>query len=170
VSEASGLMAEPARASRSQYLSFELAGEYYGVDILKVQEIRGWQPVRELPDTPAFIKGVMDLRGIILPIIDLRLRFGLEPAIYGPATVIIILTVVGPSGVQTVGIVVDTVSDVMDVEETMIKPIPELGSHIHIGYILGMVAEQNMVMLLDTDRLLAADELSAFHHYSSDTP
>ena len=164
MSEPADTIIESTGTNRGQYLSFELAGEYYGVDILKVQEIRGWQPVRELPDTPDFIKGVMDLRGVILPIIDLRLRFGLEPAVYGPTTVVIILTVASAPGLQTVGIVVDTVSDVMDVDDVMIKPIPELGIHIHIGYILGMVAGENMVMLLDTDRLLAPNDLSAFQH------
>ena len=146
--------------ARGQYLSFELAGEYYGVDILKVQEIRGWQPVREIPDTPDFIRGVIDLRGTILPVVDLRLRFGLEPAGYGPTTVVIILTVTAPNGLMSVGIVVDTVSDVMDVDDARIKPLPRLGTHIHVGYILGVVPGEQMVMLLDTDRLLGSADLS----------
>lgn len=144
-----------------QYLSFELASEFYGVDILKVQEIRGWQPVRELPDTPDFIRGVIDLRGTILPIIDLRARFGLEPIEYGLTTVVIILNVEASDHVQAVGIVVDNVSDVIDVDEARVKPMPNLGTHIHIAYIRGMVAdEHNMIMLLNVDRLLAPEELS----------
>ncbi len=143
-----------------QYLSFELAEEFYGVDILKVQEIRGWQPVRELPDTPDFIKGVIDLRGIILPIIDLRQRFGLDIVDYGPTTVVIILNVEAQETRHTVGIVVDTVSDVIDIDETAIKPMPDLGTHINIEYISGMVPGDNMVMLLNVDKLLAPEELS----------
>lgn len=146
---------------KGQYLSFELAGEFYGVDILKVQEIRGWQPVRELPDTPDFIKGVIDLRGVILPIIDLRLRFGLEPVAYGSTTVVIILNVEAQGGTQhIVGIVVDTVSDVIDVDDISVKSMPDLGTHINIEYISGMAPGDNMVMLLNVDKLLAPEELS----------
>lgn len=154
------MTSDQAHRLAAQYLSFELAGEYYGVDILKVQEIRGWQPVREIPDTPAFIKGVMELRGTILPIIDLRIRFGLEPMVYGPTTVVIILSVTGKQTAHTVGIVVDTVSDVMDVNDSTIQPMPQLGSHIHIEYIIGMVTGEQMVMLLNTDRLLAPEDFT----------
>ncbi len=146
--------------SAGQYLSFSLGGEEYGVDILKVQEIKGWEPVRPLPDTPDHIKGVLDLRGIIVPVIDLRLRFGFSGVAYTPTTVTIVLRVQAGERVQTVGIVVDNVSDVLDVATDSIRQSPDLGGRIDTRYIQGMVTlEGRMVVLLDTDRLLDPDEL-----------
>ena len=98
-------------ALAGQYLSFELAGEIYGVDILKVREIKGWEEVRPLPDTPDYIKGVLDLRGVIVPIVDLRIRFQLESCEYTPTTVIIVLSVEYEKEQRVVGAVVDGVSD-----------------------------------------------------------
>jgi len=153
-------MNEKQHSRHGQYLSFELAHEFYGVDILQVQEIRGWQPVREVPDTPGFIKGVIDLRGVIVPVVDLRIRFGMEPAEYGTTTVVIIINVTGQESIHTVGIIVDTVSDVIDVDEAAVKAMPDLGTQIHIDYIRGMAPGETMVMLLDVDKLLAPGELS----------
>jgi purine-binding chemotaxis protein CheW len=155
--------ASPAAGS-NQYLTFDLAGEAYGVDILKVQEIRGWQPVRELPDTPSYIKGVMDLRGTILPIIDLRERFGLDPTEYTSTTVVIILNVWSSGSNQTMGIVVDNVSDVIDVEAETVKPMPTFGAKINVRYIKGMLSGETMLMLLDADKLLNPDELAQFEN------
>ena len=142
-----------------QFLTFELAGESYGVEILKVQEIRGWEPVRAIPNTPSFIKGALNLRGTIVPIIDLRDRFGMEKTEYSPVTVVIVLCVENKQGSNVMGIVADAVSDVLDIKLTDIKGSPELGSKIDTRYMRGMyVAEKHMVMLLDADKLLDTEE------------
>jgi purine-binding chemotaxis protein CheW len=141
-----------------QFLTFELAGESYGVEILKVQEIRGWEPVRELPNTPDFIKGALNLRGSIVPIIDLRERFGMEPVEYSPVTVVIVLCVNNSQGNNVMGIVADAVSDVLDIKLADIKQTPNLGSKIDTQYMRGMyVGTKQMVMLLDSDKLLDAE-------------
>ena len=142
-----------------QFLTFELAGESYGVEILKVQEIRGWEPVRAIPNTPGFIKGALNLRGTIVPIIDLRERFGMEKTEYSPVTVVIVLCVENNQGSNVMGIVADAVSDVLDIKYTAIKGGPKLGSKIDTRYMRGMyVAEKHMVMLLDADKLLDTEE------------
>ena len=144
-----------------QYLSFNLGGEAYGVDILRVQEIKGWEEVRELPDTPEYIKGVLDLRGIIVPIIDLRSRFNLTNVSYTPTTVIIVLSVEKSESSYVYGIVVDGVSDVIDVKCKEIKKAPNLGIHINTKYITGMYTQEDrMIVLLDIDKLLNPDELN----------
>ncbi len=143
-----------------QYLSFTLGGEDYGVDILRVQEIKGWEAVRPLPDTPDYVKGVLDLRGEIVPIIDLRTRLKLDHAEYTPTTVTIVLTVESERGQNFVGIVVDGVSDVLDVPGDDVRAAPDLGAHINTKYITGMVTQgERMVVLLDVDRLFNPDEL-----------
>jgi len=143
-----------------QYLSFTLGGEEYGVDILRVQEIKGWEPVRQLPDTPDYLKGVLDLRGEIVPIVDLRSRFKLARADYSPTTVTIVLALRVEQGQQVIGIVVDGVSDVLDVQEVEVRPAPELGVQVNNRYIVGMVNRgERMVVLLDADRLFHPDEL-----------
>ncbi len=142
-----------------QFLTFELAGEAYGIEILKVQEIRGWEPVREIPNTPDYIKGALNLRGEIVPIIDLRERFGMEKTEYSPITVVIVLCVEGSQGSNVMGIVADAVSDVLDITIADIKDSPKLGSKIDTRYMRGMhVGKKNMVMLLDTDKLLDSEE------------
>lgn len=143
-----------------QYLSFTLGGEDYGVDILKVKEIRGWETVRQLPDTPEFVKGVLDLRGIIVPIIDLRIRFRLADCEYTPTTVIIVLAVDYEGDQRIMGAVVDGVSDVLDVKGKDIRKAPNLGTNINTRYIRGMVTlDERMVILLDADKLLNPQEL-----------
>jgi len=143
-----------------QYLSFELAGEIYGVDILKVREIKGWEEVRLLPDMPDYIKGVLDLRGVIVPIIDLRIRFQLESCEYTPTTVIIVLTVVHEGQQHVVGMVVDGVSDVLDVLPENVRKAPDLGGAISRHYIRGMVTiDERMAILLDVDALLDLQEM-----------
>lgn len=151
----------PGEQARSgQYLSFTLGGEDYGVDILKVQEIRGWETVRPLPDTPDFVKGVLDLRGVIVPIIDLRNRFHLPECEYTPTTVIIVLAVDYEGERRIMGAVVDGVSDVLDVGGKDIRAAPNLGTNINTRYIRGMVTlEERMVILLDVDKLLNPEEL-----------
>ncbi len=151
-----------ALAEGSQYLTFNLAGEEYGIDILKVQEIRGWMPVTKVPNAPTFVRGVMNLRGAIVPVIDLRLRFGLEAIEYTKVTVVIVVTVQSDSGNRIIGMVVDGVSDVLNVNAADIQPSPDFGSAVHTEFINGLVTiEAGMVMLLDVDRLLSIDEMFA---------
>lgn len=144
----------------SQYLTFQLADEAYGVDILKVEEIRGWEPVREIPNTPAFIKGVLNLRGVVVPIIDLRARFGMESVEYHAKTVVIVLSIEVGDEQHVMGIIADAVSEVLDVGQEEMKKAPNLGSAVNTRYIKGMVMGKNMVMLLDTDKLLNPEEFS----------
>lgn len=142
-----------------QFLTFELAGESYGVEILKVQEIRGWESVRAIPNTPSYIKGALNLRGSIVPIIDLRERFGMQTTEYSAVTVVIVLCVKNSQGSNVMGIVADAVSDVLDIKIADIKDSPKLGSKIDTRYMRGMhVGEQQMVMLLDVDKLLDSEE------------
>jgi purine-binding chemotaxis protein CheW len=156
----SGDASDSKKGSSGQYLSFNLGGEDYGVDILKVQEIRGWEAVRPLPDTPEFVKGVLDLRGTIVPIIDLRTRFHLAQCEYTPTTVIIVLAVECDGQGHTMGAVVDGVSDVLDVSGKDIRSAPNLGTNINTRYIRGMVTlEDRMVILLNVDKLLDPKEL-----------
>ncbi len=153
-------MAQSSDTVASQYLSFSLGDEDYGIDVLKVQEIRGWEEVRPLPDTPDYVKGVLDLRGLIVPIIDMRLRFNLDSAEYTPTTVTIILSMEAGDDSRMIGIVVDGVSDVLDLREQDIKQAPSLGKKIDTRYLLGMVSMGNrVVLLLDADNLLDLDEL-----------
>jgi len=143
-----------------QYLSFTLGNEDYGIDILKVKEIRGWEEPRPLPDTPDYVRGVLDLRGSIVPVIDMRLRFNLEHAECTSTTVTIILSIQLRGRPYAIGIVVDSVSDVLDMQARDIKDAPSLGKKIDTRYILGMVSmDEHVVLLLDVDSLLDPDEL-----------
>lgn len=146
----------------NKYLTFLLATEEYAVDILKVQEIKGWNKVTAIPNTPDYICGVINLRGLIVPIIDLRLRFKLERLAYGPMTVVVVVKVVSTGGRERImGIVVDAVSDVHDVTEKDIKPPPDFGSVISIEFIRGLATvNEKMVIILDIDRLLNSQELA----------
>ena len=143
-----------------QFLTFQLAGEAYGVEILKVQEIRGWEAVRVIPNTPAFVKGVLNLRGSVVPIIDLRERFSLERSDYSPKTVVIVLCVEHGANQFVMGIVADAVSDVLDINLEDVKRAPNFGSKIDTRYMRGMhVYKKKMIMLLDVDKLLNPDEV-----------
>ena len=122
-----------AAAGSNQVLTFTLGEETYGVDILRVQEIRGWSPVTRIPQAPAHVLGVLNLRGSIVPIVDLRMRFNLERAEYTPLTVIIVLSVESPVGRRDFGVVVDGVSDVIDVGASDVKPAPEMGEQRQHG-------------------------------------
>jgi purine-binding chemotaxis protein CheW len=141
-----------------EYLTFILQGEEYGVDILCVQEIRVWSSVTELPNKPDYIKGVINLRGVIIPIIDLRLRFG-QPALdYNEQTVTIILR--QQSSSMVVGIVVDAVSEVYKFTSQSIRKAPAFGSSIDGCFLKGLVSvEEKLIILLDSDSLLNEDDL-----------
>jgi purine-binding chemotaxis protein CheW len=146
-----------------QYLTFLLAGEEYGVDILRVQEIKGWDSVTAIPNTPNYILGVINLRGTIVPIIDLRLRFNLEQLEYGPTTVVIMLKV-RSEGKQsrTMGIVVDGVSDVYNMPDEQIKPSPDFGTAVETDFVKGLASvNEKMVIILDIDHMLNSRELKA---------
>lgn len=142
-----------------QFLSFTLGSEDYGVDILRVQEIRGWQSVRSLPEAAEYVKGILDLRGVIVPIVDLRIRFGVEDVVYSETTVVIVMGIKSKDSAYLVGAVVDAVSDVLDVSGEEIKPAPSIGSAIGKKYLRGMVSlDRGMVILLDIDKLFSAQE------------
>ncbi len=143
-----------------QYLTFIMSDEEYGVDILSVQEIRGWESVTLIPNAPPHIKGVINLRGTIVPIIDLRQRFGLAKVEYGPLTVVIVLKVATRKGARVMGIVVDAVSDVYSLSSQDMKSAPDLGDHVNTSYIRGLVNVSNkMVILLDINELLGTDTI-----------
>lgn len=147
-----------AAGNADQYLTFLLNGEEYGVDILRVQEIKGWMPTTKIPNTPEYIRGVMNLRGAIVPIIDLRLRFGMPAIEYTATTVVIVLKVDHEQGERTIGFVVDAVSDVYNVTAEQFNPAPDFGDHVHTDFIRALATvDEKMVILLDIDQLVAGD-------------
>jgi purine-binding chemotaxis protein CheW len=149
-------------AGSHQVLTFTLGDETYGVDILRVQEIRGYSTVTRIPQAPAHVLGVLNLRGSIVPIVDMRMRFNLDRAEYTPLTVIIVLSVESAAGRRDIGVVVDGVSDVIDVANADIKPAPELGAQVSTEFIEGLAAVSGrMVMLLDIDTLIGGDVAGA---------
>jgi purine-binding chemotaxis protein CheW len=153
---------------QAQFLSFTLGNEDYGVNILRVQEIRGWEEVRAIPNTPDYIKGVLNLRNTVVPIVDLRIRFGFNNYEYKTTTVIIVLSVEKNDGSHVMGVVVDAVSDVLNIEPNKIKDAPNFGAKINTKYMNGMVmVNDRMVILLNADKLLDQDELSAIENIAS---
>jgi len=137
-----------------QYLTFILGGEEYGVSILKVQEIRGWDSVTSIPNSPDYVLGVVNLRGIVAPIIDLRLRFNLDNADFDTTTVVVIVKAVQSDKERTVGLVVDAISDVYNVGESELRDKPDFGSTIATEFITGLAAiDEKMIILLDVDLL-----------------
>lgn len=148
-----------------QYLTFMLAGEEYGVDILRVQEIKGWGKVTPIPNTPNYVLGVMNLRGTIVPILDLRMRFKLDQAEYGPTTVVIVLRVESEGHDRIMGIVVDAVSDVYAVPSEELRPSPDFGGNVDVEVVRGLATvDEKMVIILNIDRLLNSDELDVTSH------
>ena len=143
-----------------EYLTFILNNEEFGVDILCVQEIRVWSSVTELPNKPAYIKGVINLRGVIIPIIDLRQRFGKKPLEYNEQTVTIILRNNDAEKPMVVGIIVDAVSEVYKFNRKTIRKPPEFGHHIERCFLQGLASiEDKLIILLDSNSLLNQDEL-----------
>ena len=148
-----------------QYLTFMLAGEEYGVDILRVQEIKGWGKVTSIPSTPEYVRGVMNLRGTIVPILDLRKRFSMDQIDYGPTTVVIVLRVECDGRDRIMGIVVDAVSDVYAVPPDELRPSPDFGGNVHVEFVRGLATvDEKMVIILNIDKLLNADDLEEASH------
>ena len=144
-------------AASGEYLTFTLGAEEYGIDILKVQEIRGYDAVTKIANAPPFIKGVINLRGVIVPIVDLRIKFNLGVPTYDQFTVVIILNI----GKRVVGIVVDGVSDVIQLSSSNLHPSPEFGSILDTRYILGLgTVEERMIIVVDIERLMTSQEMS----------
>ena len=144
-----------------KYLTFSLADEEYGIGILKIKEIIGMMPITSVPRTPEFVKGVINLRGKVISVIDLRLRFGMEEIGYSERTCIIVVEVQGDTGQIVIGIVVDSVSEVLNIKGEDIEDTPTFGAKLNTDYILGMAKMDGGVkILLDIDKVLKTDELN----------
>jgi purine-binding chemotaxis protein CheW len=140
----------------SEFLAFTLGREEYGIDILRVQEIRGYEPVTRIANAPDFIKGVVNLRGTIVPVVDMRIKFSLGDPTYDQFTVVIILNIGG----RVVGMVVDSVSDVMTLSAEQIKPAPEIGTTFDTDYLIGLgTLGERMLILVDIDKLMTSSEM-----------
>jgi len=146
-----------AREATREVLVFVLGAEEYGVDILKVQEIRGYEKVTPIPSAPSYLKGVVNLRGTIVPVIDLRVKFGMKEPRYDAFTVVVILRLAQ----RVIGVVVDGVSDVVALTEKEVKEAPQLGTVVDASFIAGLATQNDrMVLLLDIERLLSSGELN----------
>jgi purine-binding chemotaxis protein CheW len=143
--------------SGKEFLAFTLGKEEYGIDILKVQEIRGYDTVTRIANAPEFVKGVINLRGIIVPIIDMRIKFRLGEPTYNEFTVVIILNI----GAKVMGIVVDSVSDVITLSDKQVKPAPDMGSTaLNNEYLMGLgTLDERMLILIDIEALMSAPEM-----------
>ena len=145
-----------------KYLTFSLAGEEYGIGILKVKEIIGMMPVTVVPQTPKYIKGVVNLRGKVIPVIDLRLKFSMTAADYTERTCIIVVEITTAGRTIMMGIVVDSVSEVLNIKAADIEQTPSFGTRLDTEYILGMAKTGGTIkILLDIDRILSIEELRA---------
>ena len=150
---------EEAIEGTEQYLSFILNDEEYGVEILRVQEIKGWEHVTPIPNTPDYLCGVLNLRGTIVPVVNLRCRFEMPIKEFTPTTVVIVLKVEGRTE-RTVGVVVDAVSDAHNIVPSEIRPTPDFGAQVDTDFIKGVVPIDNeMMMILNIDRLLSVEAL-----------
>jgi purine-binding chemotaxis protein CheW len=146
-----------ATAQGGKYLTFSLAAEEYGLEILKVREIIGIMDITSMPQMPAYVKGVINLRGKVIPVIDLRLKFGLEPAEYTEQTCIVVVDVG-----SLVGVIVDTVQEVLDIDSAQIDPPPPLGANVDTSFVMGMgKVKDDVKILLDIDKVLRSDELAS---------
>jgi len=144
-----------------KYLSFSLAKEEYGIGILKVKEIIGMMPITTVPRTPPFVKGVINLRGKVIPVVDLRLKFGIEEMGYTERTCIIVVEIASQAGSVLTGIVVDSVSEVLNIKGADIEETPNFGAKFDTDYILGMAKITGGVkILLDIDKVLSAEEIT----------
>jgi purine-binding chemotaxis protein CheW len=167
VSNAANQVAPTAAQHQStqEFLSFKLGDEEYGIDILRVQEIRGYEQPTRIANAADFIKGVVNLRGVIVPIVDMRLRFGVSDVQYNGTTVTIVLNIAG----RTVGMVVDSVSDVLELDPGQIKPAPEFNGAVDANYITGLGAAkqgdaERMLILMDIQALMQSAEMGLTDH------
>lgn len=153
---------EENEGREGKYLTFSLGGEEYAIGILKVKEIIGMMPITPVPQTPVFVKGVINLRGKVIPVIDLRLKFGMESMVYNERTCIIVVEASGlAAGRVMMGLVVDSVSEVVNIKEEDIEDTPTFGARLSTEYILGMAkAGESVKILLDIDRVLTTQEMS----------
>jgi purine-binding chemotaxis protein CheW len=149
-------MSEAIVNDATEVLSFKLGGEEYAISILKVQEIRGYDAVTRIASAPAYMKGVVNLRGIIVPIIDMRIKFNVGEPTYDQFTVVIVLNICN----HTIGMVVDSVSDVVTLTPEQIKTAPEMGGNVANEYLMGLgTVGERMLIMLDIDRLLGSEEM-----------
>jgi purine-binding chemotaxis protein CheW len=140
-----------------EFLAFTLGEENYGIDILTVQEIRAYETVTKIANTPDFIKGVINLRGVIVPIVDMRIKFKLANVVYNQFTVVIVLNICG----RVIGMVVDGVSDVISLTPEQIHPKPEFGSSLDTQYLTGLgTVNERMIILVDIERLMSAKDMA----------
>ena len=153
-----------SREDEKQYLTFLLGEEYYGVNILKVQEIKGYTEVTRIPNTPPYIKGVLNLRGTIVPIVNLRMKFGMEQIAHTAITVIVVVVVRG----RVMGMIVDTVSDVLTVSAKDLKTAPAFGTSVDTSFIDGIgTTNDHLVTFLDIDRVLTEEEIEQVESVSA---
>lgn len=150
-----------------KYLTFDLASEEYGLEILKVQEIIGLMPVTRVPRTPHFIRGVVNLRGKVIPVVDLRLKFGMEPKEDTRRTSIIVVQIKRENRQVIMGLIVDDVSEVIDIEADAIEPAPEFGANVNTDFIMGVgKVVHKVVILLDVDKVLSNGEVALLEQAS----
>jgi purine-binding chemotaxis protein CheW len=155
--EKAGHAAAAAGGMAREFLTFRLGEEEYGIDILKVQEIRGYEAVTAIANTPSFIKGVINLRGTIIPIVDMRIKFNLGNVEYNIFTVVIILNVAG----RIVGMVVDSVSDVISLSPEQMRPAPSFAAGLDTQYIMGLgTVDSRMLILADIEKLMTSSDMS----------
>jgi len=161
LAEVSEQLLEARLDREGKYLTFTLAEEEYGIGILKIKEIIGMMPITPVPQTPEFVKGVINLRGKVIPVVDLRLRFGMEEIEYTDRTCIIVVEISGDAGTVQTGIVVDSVSEVMNIKSDDIEDSPSFGVKLDTSYILGMAKmEGGVKILLDIDKVMSAEEIA----------
>jgi len=154
----------PSHGESLEYLAFTLGQEEYGVSIQKVQELRGYDAVTQIANAPEFIKGVVNLRGIIVPIIDMRIKFNLGTPTYDQFTVVVILNI----NSRVVGMVVDSVSDVITLTPEQIKPAPEMGGAVDTNYLVGLgTVDERMLILVDIDRLMSSNEMGLIQQHAA---
>lgn len=155
------MVSEQQGSREGKYLTFALGGEEYGIGILKVKEIIGLMAITPVPKTPAHMRGVINLRGKVIPVVDLRLKFGMERGESTDRTCIVVVEIASDSGKISIGIVVDSVSEVLNIRAAEIEDTPSFGSKLDTAYILGMAKSgQGVKILLDIDKVLSRSEIS----------
>ncbi|MBN1828048.1 MAG: purine-binding chemotaxis protein CheW [Deltaproteobacteria bacterium] len=168
ICEYEGSPRQGARSEDSKYLTFKLADEDYGIGLLKVREIIGMMPITKVPKTPLFMKGVINLRGKVIPIVDLRLKFDLTASEHDDRTCIIVVEISGPAGSIQMGLIVDRVSEVLGIKSDDVEPPPSFGTSVDTTYIKGMAKSNSSVkILLDIDRVMSNGDLAVVRSATS---